>query len=264
MSEDTKVDTKTNEPDLDLKIDEGKVEDKKVDDKVEGEGEGEGKVESWKDVPALKKFGSSDDLAQAYVELEKKLSGAKKKDLGTLSDEDLVKEMKDYFGELSESGSSLEGHLGEISESVAKQLGVATKLVDVAAATVAKEVVGSRINENKKAASGVLKDPLKKQSIVNAIKAKGGEYATSFQKRLNDGQVGAVELELLQEAGQPLIEADLGIKGEDMSQEALQDAETELFRMQDSEAHIWTQPNHPQYLKTVEKMSRLKKKLGIL
>ena len=258
MSDDTKVDTKTNEPDLDLKIEDAKVEDKKVEDKVED------KVESWKDLPSLKKFENSSDLAAAYMELEKKLSSTSKKDLGKLSDEELVKEMKGYFGELSESGSSLDGHLGEISESVAKQLGVATKLVDVAAATVAKEVVGSRINENKKAASEVLKDPLKKQSIVNAIKAKGGDYAASFQKRLSDGQVGAVELELLEEAGQPLIEADLGIKGEDMSEAALDDAQTELFRITDNEAHIWTNPNHPQYMKTVDKMNRLKKKLGIL
>ena len=253
-------DKKVDVMDLDLNKVDDKVEDKKVDDKVE-DNEGE---KSWKDVPSLKKFGSSNDLAQAYVELEKKLSSSSKKDLGTLSDEDLVKEMKNYFGDMAESGSSLEGHLGEISESVAKQLGVATKLVDVAAATVAKEVVTSKANENKKAASEVLGDPLKKQSIVNAVKAKGGDYASSFQKRLNEGRVTATELELLQEAGQPLIEADLGLKGEDMSEEAQKDAQIELFRIQDKEAHIYTQPNHPQYTKTVDKMNRLKKKLGIL
>lgn len=216
---------------------------------------------TWAEQEKLKKFGGdAEKLAKSYLELEKKMSS--NKPAKELKDDELIEFNKKFYGDLIDEKSIHENELAEISEATAKELGIATKVTDAMAAKIKKDMATKLVNSRIKAANEVMGDPEKRRAVINAIKAKGGEYAQKFNGRLQTGGVTEEELSLLQEAGALNVEAELGLEG-DTEVGSFDDAAQELEDITIKQAHIWGDPNHPQYFKVEQKRQKLKRKLGM-
>lgn len=221
----------------------------------------EEKQVTWAEMDKLKKFnGDVDKLAKSYIELETKLSS--RKPAKDMTDEELVEFNKQFYGDLSSAKSIHEGDLAEISEKAAEELGISTKMADAISAKVQKSMASNLAKNRISKAQEVMTDPEARRAVVNAVKSKGGEYSADFNKRLQIGQVSVQELELLQEAGKTLVEAELGLEGE-VDNDSYDSAEAELIDITNNQAHIWTNESHPDFMRVTQKIAKLKRKLGI-
>ena len=236
--------------------------DLKDDKKVE-ESKGEETKEesnSWRDVKSLQKFKDADAMGAAYLELEKKLSQSKK-DLSKLSDEELVKETKDFFGKLAGGESMLEGDLSEVAKGMAEELGVPQRFVDLAISKGVETALTTQATKRLKDAQSFLEDPIKKADLTAGVKARGGEVAENFNKRLKAGQVSVSEMETLAELGRPLVEANESVSGEGNKRMSFDEMERELHHILDKKKDVWCNRQHPDFLKTKERINHLEKRL---
>ena len=216
---------------------------------------------SWAEQEKLKKFGGdAEKLAKSYLEIEKRMSS--QRPAGELKDDELVEFNRKFYGDLIDQKSIHENELAEISEATARELGIATKITDAMAAKIKKDMATKLVNSRIKKADEVLGDAEKRRAVVEAVKMKGGDYAAQFNDRLQKGGVSEEELQLLQDAGKLNVESELGLEG-DTEVGSFNDAERELEDITVNQAHIWGNPDHPQYFKVEQQRQKLKRKLGI-
>ena len=213
MSEETKPEEKK-ESNLDLSAElseEGKaLETPKAEENQESTQED---PITWAEMEQLKKFGGdAEKLAKSYLEIQKKMSS--RKPAKDMTDEELIEHNKQFYGDLLEAKSALEGEMAEISEKTAQELGVATKLADAIAAKVQKTVAAKQVSQRIKKAEELMGDASVRQAVISAVKAEGGEYASQFGERLKTGKVSVEELTLLKNNGKIQVDADLGLEGE--------------------------------------------------
>ena len=219
---------------------------------------------SWQEKLGLEKFKTVEDLGKSYKELEKKFSSQDNRKLSELSDEELIARNKETFKELEGIKSGLDGEYGSLSESVSEELGLPTKLTDSIVGKASKHLASATVLERKKEASEFLKDAAKKESVVNGIKAVGGDYEKSFQKRLEGGQVAIEELTVLSTSGSSISEADLGLKGQQMSEVDAKEAEKEYLELSKGDKYLAvTDPKHPEHLALKSRKAQLERILGI-
>ena len=262
MSEETKgQESENTENNLDLSKELGSEEKQETETPKAQENTEEEKQVTWAEMDKLKKFnGDVDKLAKSYVELETKLSS--RKPAKDMTDEELVEFNKQFYGDLSTAKSIHEGDLAEISEKAAEELGISTKMADAISAKVHKSMATNLAKSRISKANEVMTDPEARRAVINAVKAKGSDYANDFQTRLTTGQVSVQELELLQDTGKTFVEAELGLEGE-VDNDTFESAEAELIDITNNQAHIWTNESHPDFMRVTQKIAKLKRKLGI-
>ena len=178
-----------------------------------------------------------------------------------MKDEELVEFNKKFYGDLVNQNSSLENEeLGDISQKTAQELGIATKVTDSIAAKVYKEVASKITSKRVNDATKFMSDVDKRAAVIEAVKEKGGDYASNFSDRLKSGKVAIEELQLLSDRGQLNVESDIGLEGE-IDEQGYEASEQRLYNIIDNMAHIWTDKNHPDYFKVSQEKSKLERKL---
>ena len=177
----------------------------------------------------LGKFKNVEELGKSYTALEKKLSeGGIKADT---NDADLVSKTKEFFKDLKDEKSSLEGGLEKLVDKANLDSGVSKKLLDVIISGTAASVQ----EENKLA------------------KDKLAEEVTNLKKKL---EIKKVEEE--KEGTANFDKAKETIVG---TEEALLDEYNQIISRQ---SHVWSKPNHPDHAKVATRMKDIEKKLNLL
>lgn len=211
--------------------------------------------EAWNNI--VSGFNSPEELAKAYNEAKKPLSD---------DEGEFLKQVKSMFGETLKESSKLENaELKSLSHELRDSVNVPTRVMDAAVAKTARYIKETEKNNNIAAARSVLNDGLKKQAIEKALGDIGGKVASTFQERLQSGQVSKYELEILISQGKDAEESSTSFDfgSETQKKSTQEELWAELQDINRNKAAIWTNLAHPLYKQTVNRKEELKKKLKI-
>ena len=222
----------------------------------------------WRKEYKLDKFKTADELAKSYKELEGKLGKMNRlnsKKINELEDAELIEFNKETFKDLSGSKSALEGEFAKQSEELSNELGLPVKFTDVAVGKVSKKLSQKILSQRKGDASQFLEDASKKEAVIAALQMSDDKsYKETFQDRLKLGQVSVEELKLLAKSAGSIEEADLGLRGEKLSDVDLANAEKEYVNLHKGDNYAaLNNPQHARHKDVVSRRHQLAKILKV-
>ncbi len=212
----------------------------------------------------VEKFKNVEELAKAYNNLEKMVSGRKP----TKEDDDsaLVNKIGEFFSSIKDSESKLDGDLKNLSDASAKALGLPSKVTDPIVAQVAGNLSEKILKGNKKSASEMLKDEKIKEAVTAAIGTE--EELNSFKERFEAGQVSKREVELLAKLGGNSVSkepgAGIGQGGQGTPDGSAAARQAELMRILGNRQHPMHDETSPLHADALRQVNALKRSLGLI
>lgn len=209
----------------------------------------------------IEQFKSAEDLADAYLNLQKEYS-ARKPDKDSSTEDLLEKTAQFYDGAAKES--ELEGELKDISVKAASDTKVHQKLVDAVVAKVAGHISSKITNQNRERVTGILKDGSKKVAIEKALGSEDG--VKTFNERYHKGLITREEADLLARLGSSddgSRENPEGVSEPESAGLSESELRDELLSTLRDFKHPYFQKGDPLHKESVMRVNKLKKVLNI-